>query len=227
MGSVVAEPAAISGDVAGRTQNLSTETIRLDHIAIAGQTLAEATDWTESRLGVALQPGGAHDVFGTHNELLGLADGLYLEVIAIDPSALPPERTRWFDLDRFQGPPRLTNWICQVEDLDAVLEILPQAGVPVSLSRGDLRWRMAVPKDGILPYDNCFPALIEWQSPVHPSALLTSQGCRLSRLIVSHPQVERLEGELALYLDRSVIVFEKGPAGLHADIETPTGTRHL
>lgn len=224
---VMAEIADLTGDGIGGTRNLNTKTIKLDHIAIAGQTLAEATDWTEQRLGVPLQPGGAHDVFGTHNELLGLADGLYLEVIAIDPSALPPERARWFDLDRFQGPPRLTNWICQVEDLDAVLDALPQAGVPVSLSRGDLRWRMAVPENGILPYDNCFPALIEWQSPVHPSALLTGLGCRLSRLTVTHPQADTLEGELAPYLDGPVIVFKKGPAGLHADIETPAGMRHL
>jgi len=40
-------------------------------------------------LGVPFQPGGRHDVFGTHNALLGLADGLYIEAIAIaiDPDA--------------------------------------------------------------------------------------------------------------------------------------------
>ena len=40
------------------------------------------------------------------------------------------------------------------------------------LSRGDLRWQMAVPGDGILPFDNMFPALMQWHSP-HPAAQLT------------------------------------------------------
>ena len=36
---------------------------------------------------------------GTHNRVLGMAGGMYLEVIAIDPDAAAPERPRWFGLD--------------------------------------------------------------------------------------------------------------------------------
>ncbi|NDV63644.1 VOC family protein, partial [Puniceicoccales bacterium CK1056] len=68
--------------------------------AIAGETLAEAQKHVEQNLGVALQPGGTHDVFATHNALLGLEDGLYLEAIATNPDAAQPQRPRWFDLDR-------------------------------------------------------------------------------------------------------------------------------
>ena len=56
----------------------------------------------------------------THNRLLGLGD-LYLEVIAADPSAPRPAWPRWFDLDRFTGAPRLTNWICACDDLEAAV----------------------------------------------------------------------------------------------------------
>ncbi len=83
----------------------------LDHIAVSGTTLPEAVAAVEEALGVRMQPGGEHAVFHTHNALLGLADGLYLEAIAINPDAPVPERPRWFDLDRFAGPARLTNWI--------------------------------------------------------------------------------------------------------------------
>ena len=201
--------------------------MRLDHIAIAGESLAEAAEWVEARLGVPLQSGGEHETYGTHNELLGLADGLYLEAIAVNPAAAPLPRARWFDLDRFKGAPRLTNWICQIGDLDSILADVPQAGNPVALRRGNLRWRMAVPDDGVLPYDNCFPALIEWASPVHPSALLTGQGCRLVRLTVSHPRAEALCSDLAPYLAAEVVQFRTGPAGLRAEIETPHGLRTI
>ncbi|MBW3242985.1 VOC family protein [Epibacterium sp. DP7N7-1] len=199
--------------------------MELDHFAIAANTLAEATAHVEEALGVPLQPGGEHAVFGTHNRLLGLADGLYLEAIAIDPEATPERQPRWFDLDRFEGAARITNWICRSSDMDSTLAALPvDAGAPVSLTRGDLSWQMAVPKSGILPYDNIFPALIQWQGP-HPAPRLTQQGCSLRRLVVSHPEAQAL-AEL-LPLDDARVVFEPGPAALQAEIDTPHGLRHL
>lgn len=201
--------------------------MQLDHIAIAGRTLEEATEWVESQLGVPLQQGGEHERFGTHNRLLGLEEGVYLEAIAANPNAAAPQHPRWFDLDNFTGPPRLTNWICQVKDLDEALQDLPQIGRIVDLSRGDLKWRMGGPENGKLAYDNCFPAFIQWQTPVHPSAILTGHGCRLQSLTVSHPKAEVLRRELVPYLEKGVVQFETGPCGLSAVIETPTGVKHL
>ena len=199
--------------------------MELDHFAIAANTLAEATAHVEEALGVPLQPGGEHAVFGTHNRLLGLADGLYLEAIAIDPEATPERQPRWFDLDRFDGAARIANWICRSSGLASTLAALPvDAGAPVSLTRGDLSWQMAVPKSGILPYDNIFPALIQWQGP-HPAPRLTQQGCSLRRLVVSHPEAQAL-AEL-LPLGDARVVFEPGPAALRAEIDTPHGLRHL
>ena len=201
--------------------------MRLDHIAVSGRTLEEAADWIEHKLGVPLQKGGEHERFGTHNKLLGLEDGVYLEAIASNPDAPPPDQPRWFDLDNFDGAPRLTNWICQVDNLDKALQDLPQIGRIVDLSRGDLKWRMGGPENGKLPYDNCFPAFIEWQTPQHPSAMLTGLGCHLRSLTVSHPRAEQLRDTLAPYLERGVVQIETGPRGLSAEIETPSGIRRL
>jgi len=201
--------------------------MKLDHLAVAGTTLEAAIDAVETALGVPMQPGGRHDVFFTHNCLLGLADGLYLEAIAIDPDAPQPARPRWFDLDRFSGPARLSNWICQTDDLDAMLRHLPGAGDPVSLRRGDLRWQMAVPGNGVLPYDNMHPALITWQSRVHPGSTLTATGCALRRFVVSHPDAAGLAAALAKFFTDPRVVFEPGPAALLAEIETPHGVRVL
>lgn len=199
--------------------------MELDHLAVAGETLQAAVEHIEAALGVPMQPGGRHVVFGTHNQLLGLAGGLYLEAIAVDPGAIPERQPRWFDLDRFSGAPRLCNWICRCDDLAGALRGLPEgAGLPVALTRGDLRWQMAVPADGILPFDNRFPALIEWQSP-HPAPLLTQQGCALHRLVVAHPQAGDLREMLGLQDAR--VVFETGEAGFEAEFDTPHGRRVL
>lgn len=198
--------------------------MELDHLALSGGTLAEATECAEAALGVSLQQGGEHAVFHTHNTLLGLKEGLYLEAIAINPYAPTPDRPRWFDLDRFNGEPRLTNWICRCADLDATLAGLPPGfGAPVSLQRGDLRWRMAVPEDGILPYDNCAPALIEWEGDAHPVKRLVPSDCRLRSLTVTHPEAAALDAVLAPFLNDPRVSFVQGPAGLRAAFDTLNG----
>lgn len=202
--------------------------IAFDHVAIAGETLDAAQAHVENALGVALQPGGAHDVFFTHNALLGLEDGLYLEAIAINPNAPRPTRPRWFDLDRFAGDPRLTNWICRTDNLSAVLADLPGTmGAPVDLQRGAMRWKMAVPASGILPYDNCAPALIQWQTASHPAAELKRSGVRLRRLTVRHPQGGALADLLPSVLADERVAIETGPRAMSAEFETPHGVREI
>lgn len=202
--------------------------ITLDHIAVAGESLAAATAHVEGVLGVPLQQGGEHAVFYTHNTLLGLEEGLYLEAIAINPAAAVPDRPRWFDLDRFSGGPRLTNWICRCADLDATLAQLPEGyGTPVDLQRGALRWRIAVPASGVLPYNNCAPALIQWIGDAHPAPQLAQQGCALSALEIWHPQAPRLAATLAPHLSDRRITFHTGAAGLRARMRTPQGDAAL
>ncbi|MCF6233312.1 MAG: VOC family protein [Rhodobacteraceae bacterium] len=198
----------------------------LDHLAVAATTLEEARALIGAALGVALQPGGKHTHFGTHNHLLGLADGLYLEAIAIDPDAPKPNFPRWFDLDAFTGPARLSNWICRVDDLDLALSNRSGAvGTRVDLSRGDLRWGMGVPQSGRLPYDNMHPALIQWQGAYHPATKLAQSGCTLRRLVVAHPFALTLQDELAIVDPR--VVFEPGSPALMAEFDTPHGPRTL
>lgn len=201
--------------------------LEFDHIAIAGETLEAARSYVEDALSTRLQPGGDHAVFHTHNALLGLEDGLYLEAIAINPSAPQPNRPRWFDLDDFAGTPRLTNWICRCDDLPGILAgIDADMGAPVALQRGDLRWQMAVPSNGKLPFDNCAPALMQWQSAVHPASRLNASGIRVRRLTVCHPKALALR-DLLSDLQDDRIAIETGPAGLHAVFETPNGLREI
>lgn len=196
-----------------------------DHIAVCCEDLADGVAAVAEHLGVPLTPGGRHPHFGTHNALLSLGGSEYLEVIAIDPAAGPRAFPRWFDLDRFAGPPQLANWILACDDLDAgIARVGAGAGRPVPLSRGDYRWRMAVPESGVLPYDNLHPALIAWDGP-HPARRLPESGCSLRSLEIRHPSASRLRDRLAL--DDPRITFEAGSPRLSATISTPAGARTL
>jgi len=201
--------------------------LTLDHLAVAAQTLDEGCEWVRAALDVVPGPGGSHAHYGTHNRLLGLEDELYLEVIAIDPDAPPLDYARWFDLDRFAGPPRIGNWICRTDDLEGAQAALSGIGAQVPLERGDLHWRMAVPESGQLPFDDCHPAVIQWDCARHPADALPASGITLRRLIVSHPEVAELAARLAPVLSDERIVFEAGPAALRAEFDTPAGRRVL
>lgn len=202
--------------------------MQLDHLAVAGATLEAAQAHVEDALGVAMQKGGDHDVFHTHNMLMGLEDGLYLEAIAINPDAPQPTQPRWFDLDRFTGAARLTNWVCRSADLAGDMQHLPDGlGDRVSLTRGALRWDMVVPETGVLPFDNLCPALIQWHTPVHPGQMLQPTGCRLRRLVVVHPDAEVLQSHVEAGLQDRRVVFETGALKIHAEFDTPHGLRRL
>jgi len=193
--------------------------LTLDHIAVAAADLADGVAWVEKRLGVAMQPGGQHAYYGTHNALMYLGPNLYLEVIAKDPAAISTGRPAWFGLDDFDGPPRLANWLCRADDMTAYAAI---TGPAVPLSRGDLRWETTVPDDGSLPMGGGFPSLIAWgDGMTPPPEKLPDSGCTLQGLTVTHPNAAWLAG--TLMIDGPPVRFVEGPMALKAEIETPTG----
>lgn len=202
--------------------------LELDHLAISASSLAAGVAAIETALGVSLAGGGEHPLMGTHNRLLGLGD-VYLEVISINPAATGPDHPRWFDLDNFTGTPKITNWICRSDDLQRAIATSPDGvGVPVALTRADLRWKMAVPADGKLPFDNAYPALIQWQGSAHPATRLEDVGCRLRRLEISHPNAAALNTTLdGQFSDPRVVISQGGAVAYRAEIVTPHGIRIL
>ena len=202
--------------------------MKLDHLVIAGNTLEEASDYIASSLGVALQEGGKHSHFGTHNSLLGLGNKVYLEAIAIDPDAIHPITPRWFDLNNFQGPPKLKNWVCRCKDIEKELNNLPkQDNYIVELERSYFKWLMSVPKNGILMFDEMVPALIQWKSAVCPPKLLEESFCRLKRLTITHPLALTLNEHLKCLEDKRVRFEKANNIALFAEIKTPHGIRYL
>ena len=177
----------------------------------------------EEALGRTMIPGGRHARMGTWNRVLGLGD-CYLEAIAVEPGAAAPDRARWYGLDDREGPPALDHWALRVDDLDAACDAWPGAGDPLRFERDGLRWRMAVPPDGRLPFDAVAPALIEWET--RPPRIANG-GVTLSRLVLRHPDAHRLAPLIAGLSDDSRLLVEAGAASLAARIETPDGLRTL
>ncbi|MEO5614534.1 MAG: VOC family protein [Cypionkella sp.] len=202
--------------------------LRFDHLAVSALDLAEGVAAVEAALGVALAGGGQHPHMATHNRLLGL-DDLYLEVIAADPVQAAPVWPRWFDLDNFQGQPRLTNWVACCDSISAAVAASPAGvGIPVALQRGDYRWQMAVPADGKLPFDGCFPALIEWAGKLHPARALPESGVQLQRLEIAHPEAAALNAALAaIFADNRVVIVPGAAKAMRATFSTPHGVRVL
>src|SRR4051812_15158493 len=75
-----------------------TAVATLDHITVAALTLEQGIAHVRATLGVDVPFGGAHPLMATHNCLMQIGDGVFLEIIAPDPAATP-QRARWFALD--------------------------------------------------------------------------------------------------------------------------------
>ncbi|MBY4893182.1 VOC family protein [Rhodobacteraceae bacterium N5(2021)] len=199
--------------------------LTLDHIAVSAEALGPGTADVEAALGQPLLPGGVHPDMGTHNRLLSFGPDEYFELIAIDPDAPGPDQPRWFNLDEFSGPTRVTNWICRCPDIEAAIAVAPDGiGVPWQLQRADLRWTMAVPRDGKLPFGGLFPALIQWHGDAHPAPRLKDTGVRLAALRLFSPEADALQAALnPLLRDARVTVIAGQAPRIEAVLSTPIG----
>ncbi|MBC8119031.1 MAG: VOC family protein [Burkholderiaceae bacterium] len=212
----------------------------LDHIVIACADLNAGIDWVESRLGVRPILGGQHLAMGTHNALLKLGARSYLEVIAIDPDGAPPARPRWFALDepemqsQLAHGPRLITWAVRTESVADACARVPDLGEIMSMSRGSLHWKIAVPETGVLPWGGILPAAIQWNAEdgagavgPHPCDMLEDGTCELVRLQLSHPAaVLGTSGIMGMFRALKIVGpvdLAPGPKMLAATIRTAGG----
>ncbi len=166
---------------------------------------------------------------GTHNRVLRLGDGVYLELIAIDPDVPPPGRPRWFGLDepalaaRLAERPRLVAWVAATDDLEAAAAASPFPLGPIhEMTRGDLVWRITIPDDGRPVEGGAVPTLIEWPRGVHPTNRMPASGCTLERLTIRQAGPGRIAAGLAAIglADTTVDIVGGGPS-LAASLVTP------
>jgi hypothetical protein len=129
----------------------------IDHIVIVVNDLEQsAKDY--GNLGFTVVPGGKHPV-GSHNALISLADGSYMEIIAFYREA--PDHRWW---DPLQKGERLVDFCMQTDDLKGDTLKLRAAGVaindPVPWSRTrpdgyELKWLLSLAQGnhrGVAPF---------------------------------------------------------------------------
>ncbi|MBB2930976.1 VOC family protein [Paraburkholderia silvatlantica] len=228
---------------------MNASSLRLDHLVVAARTLEEGVQYVSDALGVAPSGGGAHPLMRTHNRLLGLWGGAYLEVIAIDPAANSGTgsganvRARLFALDdpavqaRLEQGPYLSHWVARVDPpkrLARWREQYPQRiPAPVPMTRGDFCWQLTVPENGAFPSwqgagDGILPSLIQWDTAHHPSQVLADTGIALTSLTGFHREAQAAREQLQWLGAAHLIAVEEAlsPA-LVAQFETPSGPRTL
>jgi len=215
--------------------------IELDHLVVACATLVQGDAWLRELAGVPSAPGGSHPGWGTHNRLLRLDAGTYLELIAPDPAQPEPALPRPFGLDdpalraRVAVRPRLVHYVCRVPSLDAITDLAldDDPGPVVPMTRGALSWRITMPQDATsaarrwTEAGRLQPTLIEWAGGAaperHPVDALAASGVTLVRLRLCAPAGVALPA--ALREDPRVISVDASHPALGAELSTPRGWR--
>ena len=218
-------------------------TAAVDHLVYGVPELSAARAGLAALLGVTPAPGGSHEGRGSHNALLSLGAGAYLEVIAPDPAQPRPRQPRPFGLDSL-AEPRLVTF---------AVRATRTGGAEPAAAEGRLeRWRAHAAAQGYdpgpvaagsrrrtdgslllwhlcqrpeLPFGGAVPFLIDWGGADSP-ALSTPPGCRLLDLEVCSPEPEAV-GLALQALGVAVRVRRGGRPGLRATIATPRGTVEL
>ncbi len=203
----------------------------VDHLVYTVPELDSGVERVESLLGAPTVEGGRHIGLGSHNRLVPLARGAYLEIVAADPDQPTPSRPRWFGLDRCTAP-RLATWCARAADLEELVDRARSAGLSLgspmagSRDRPDgtrLSWTFTDPwadrEGGIVPF------FIDWGRSPHPAAGLPF-ACSIVEMRLEHPEAERVEAVLrALGLDTPVT---SGDAPrVVAALDTPRGIVEL
>lgn len=223
--------------------------ITLDHMVVGTNSLDEGAAWLAQRLGVETQPGGKHVGVGTHNRLLRLGGGTYLELIAPDPSQPAPTyvdeqgKTRPLPLPFGLGDPkikallaerpRVLHYVVRTSDIEGAQKSVDyDCGVIRPMRRGDLNWRLTLLRDSmpLLRGENVehagpafvLPTLIDWGNTPNPGNTLESRGVSFQSLTIRAPSryLVRLAG---LARDPRIRLVESPEAHLGIELMTPNG----
>jgi hypothetical protein len=210
--------------------------VAVDHLVVAAGSLAEGVAWCEATLGVTPGPGGQHPLMGTHNRLLKIASAAfpqaYLEIIAIDPAAPAPTRSRWFAMDTLDlsAGPRLIHVVGRSPMLDmhrwGLITVGLKPGDPIKAGRdtpqGPLAWQILVREDGQLNCGGALPTLIQWDGR-HPADAMPDSGVVLQSLALNGVP-DRARDVMRL---RGVTVSSGDGPALVATFSTPQGVATL
>jgi hypothetical protein len=202
----------------------ATPVAQVDHILLGIDDLARGMEQFEKLTGVRPVQGGKHPR-GTHNALVSLGDGTYLEFLAVQPDVAPPKE--------YEGLKQLHSltpigWAVSSKDSTQLRNRLTAAGMAVTESTAGSRttpagttlsWQTFGLKEG---FDEA-PFFIVWsQQSAHPSTT-SPTGCKLQQWRVAGPHLKNLE-QLRSALDLRIDAAEASSTALRLSLQCPKGT---
>jgi hypothetical protein len=200
----------------------------IDHLVYACADLETGSDNIERLTGVRPATGGRHPGFGTHNALLSLGPGCYLEIIARDHTLPAPAQGALVDLPP-GGNAGLRTWVYRTGNIAELAASSRAAGAGIggvqSGSRETpdghrLSWQLTDPY--AMPMQGAVPFLIDWGSTTHPSRVAPAGG-QLRGFRIEHPEPGKVRNALAL-LGAEVEVAAADAFRLVASIMRQDGT---
>ena len=210
----------------------------IDHIVIGAANLEKATKKVEGLLQTKFSTSGKHSLMATHNRLARLQNSVYMEIIAIDPSASFTkscfQEKRWFSLDsattqrRLLKGPQPLCWVVAVNNIEqAASNCGYSPGRITEMSRDDFRWKLTVPNNGDLSAGGILPVLIEWPKGKNPAEAMPKSDLVLKQLLLSHPNPNSIERILSKLDISGPIDVKLGEPGLQFSFEKPDGSNVL
>ena len=206
----------------------------IDHLVLATPHLETTAAEVSATWGIPLTPGGSHVGLGSRNELTGLGDGAYLEVVGPDVMQPVPAAPRPFGIDTL-ATARLVTWCARpTRPLHEVIADAAAAGIqvgaPTAMSRRRpdgvlLEWQLTPPHLDE-PHHGVLPFLIDWLQSPHPTASLPHEAT-LTTLRLTHPRPDLVRAFVEILGGDPRIEVAEGPAGATAHIATPTGIAQL
>lgn len=197
---------------------------QVDHVMLGIDDLERGIAQFEKLTGVRPVFGGKHPG-GTHNALVSLGEGTYLEILAVQPGVAPPE-----DYAGLKQLHALTpiGWAVSSKDSAQLRNRLTSAGLAVTESTAGSRttpagttlsWQTFGLKEG---FDEA-PFFIVWSpQSAHPSTT-SPTGCKLQQWRVAGPHLRNLE-QLRSALDLPIDVAEAKSTALRLSLQCPQGT---
>jgi hypothetical protein len=208
--------------------------LELDHLVYAVPELDRAIEEFGARLGVTPRFGGQHEGLGTHNAILPLTGGTYVELMAPIPDWPVSNPPRPFGLDTLEDS-RLVTWAVRSRNIKADVERATlrgyDPGIVLEMSRKQpdgeiLDWKLSLRAEPL--GDGLVPFVIDWGTAIHPA--VSSDGgtarCALSDFSAKHPDPQPVR-EAINALGAELSIDESSTYGLCARLTGPAGSYEL
>lgn len=210
--------------------------LTIDHLSIIAPILEEGVRHVRSCLDLDVPFGQRHVGMGSHNHLLQLGGAIYLEIVALDPEAGPPEAARWFGLNdqnkirrEWDAGQRLRGWVARVDGMDTILAGREGLfGRKVALPAAAPTFDFAIPIDGSLPLDGAVPSLIDRRGRPRSMTTIPDLGARLRSVSLDHPDADAIAARLReIGIDPLLTIRRAQEFRYRAQIETEFGLKEL